>query len=100
MPTLLLTGFYVFCQGPEGSSISIAPIHERRRKTFVNDERKCTMAKVLRCKDVGMDCDFEARAETEEEILKQVAEHAGTTHDMKEISAEVLAKVRAAIHDE
>ena len=58
------------------------------------------MAKVIRCKDVGMDCDFEARAETEEEILKKVAEHAGTTHDMTEISEEVLAKVRAAIKDE
>ncbi len=58
------------------------------------------MAKVLRCKDIGMDCDFVARGETEEEILKQAAEHAGTTHDMKEIPEEVLAKVRAAIRDE
>jgi predicted small metal-binding protein len=58
------------------------------------------MAKIIRCKDVGMDCDFEARAETEEELLKKVAEHAGTTHDMTEIPEEVLAKVRAAIKDE
>jgi predicted small metal-binding protein len=47
-----------------------------------------------------MDCDFVARAETEEEILKKVAEHAGTTHNMKEIPDEVLTKVRAAICDE
>ncbi len=58
------------------------------------------MAKVLKCKDVGMDCDFVARGETEDEILKQAAEHAGTTHNMTEMSDEVLAKVRAAIHDE
>ncbi len=58
------------------------------------------MAKVLRCRDVGMDCDFEARAETEEEILKQAAQHAETVHNMKEIPEEVLAKVRAAISDE
>ncbi len=58
------------------------------------------MAKVLKCKDVGMDCDFVARAETEEEVLKQAAEHAGTTHDMTDMSEEVLTKVRAAIHDE
>ena len=58
------------------------------------------MAKILRCKDVGMDCDFVARAETEEEILKKAAEHAETTHNMKEIPEEVLAKVRAAILDE
>ena len=58
------------------------------------------MAKVLRCRDVGMDCDFEARAETEEEILEKAAEHAETVHNMKEIPQEVLAKVRAAIRDE
>jgi len=28
------------------------------------------MTKVLRCKDVGMDCDFIARADSEEEILR------------------------------
>jgi predicted small metal-binding protein len=58
------------------------------------------MAKVLRCKDVGMDCDFEVRAVTEEEILQRAAEHALTEHGMKEIPQEVVAKVRAAIRDE
>ena len=58
------------------------------------------MAKILRCRDVGMDCDFVARAETEEEILKKAAEHAQATHNMKEIPEEVLTKVSAAIFDE
>ena len=58
------------------------------------------MAKVLRCSDVGMDCKFEARAETEEEILKKAVEHAQEVHNMKEIPKEVVEKVRAAIHDE
>lgn len=58
------------------------------------------MAKVLRCRDVGLDCDFEIRAETEEEILKKAAEHAQTTHNMKEITEEIVEKVRAAIRDE
>jgi len=34
------------------------------------------MAKVLRCRDVGMDCSFEVRADTEVDILKKAAEHA------------------------
>ena len=58
------------------------------------------MAKVLRCRDVGMDCDFVARADSEEQILKKAAEHAATSHDMKVIPEEVLSKVRAAIRDE
>lgn len=47
-----------------------------------------------------MDCDFVARAGTEEEILKRAAEHAQATHNMKEIPKEVVEKVRAAIRDE
>jgi predicted small metal-binding protein len=58
------------------------------------------MAKVLRCRDVGMDCDFVARADSEEEILKKAAEHAAETHNMKEIPEAVLSQVRAAIRDE
>jgi len=58
------------------------------------------MAKALRCKDVGMDCKFEAHGETEEELLKKAVEHAQTVHNMKEIPKEVVEKVRAAIHDE
>ena len=58
------------------------------------------MAKVLHCRDVGFDCDGVIRAETEEEILKKAAEHAQTVHNLKEISQEVVDKVRAAIRDE
>jgi predicted small metal-binding protein len=58
------------------------------------------MAKVLRCRDVGLDCEGELRAETEEEIMRQAAEHARTTHSMTEMSPEVVQKVRAAMRDE
>jgi hypothetical protein len=37
------------------------------------------MANVLRCRDVGLDCEGEVRADTEEEILEKAAEHARTT---------------------
>jgi predicted small metal-binding protein len=58
------------------------------------------MAKVLRCRDVGLDCEGEIRAETEEEILRQAVEHAQTTHNMMETPPEVVQKVEAAIRDE
>ena len=58
------------------------------------------MAKVLHCRDVGFDCDGVIRAETEEEVLKKAAEHAQTVHNLKEITEEVVEKVRAAIRDE
>ena len=58
------------------------------------------MAKVLHCSDVGFECEAVIRAETEEEVLKKAAEHAQSVHNLKEISDEVVEKVRAAIRDE
>ena len=58
------------------------------------------MAKTVSCKDVGADCDFVARGDNEEDILRQVADHARTDHNMSEIPADVRDKVRAAIRDE
>ncbi len=58
------------------------------------------MAKVLRCRDVGIDCDFEARGANEQEILEKTREHARRVHGMEEIPAALVTKVSAAIHDE
>ena len=58
------------------------------------------MAKTVNCRDVGVDCDFTARGETEQEVLQQCAEHARTAHGMDEIPAELATKVRGAIRDE
>jgi predicted small metal-binding protein len=58
------------------------------------------MAKVIRCRDVGVDCDFEARGQTVQEVLKNCQEHARTAHGMDDIPAELVAKVKAAIRDE
>ncbi len=65
----------------------------------IGDEKGGGMAKLLRCSDVGFDCGYEIRADTEEELMKKVAEHAAEVHDIKEVSEEVAAKVKAAIRD-
>lgn len=57
------------------------------------------MTKEIRCRDVGVDCDWVATGETEEEIMKKAAEHAKKAHGMNEIPQELVQKVRAAIHD-
>lgn len=58
------------------------------------------MAKTMSCRDVGPDCDFVARGESEEEIMGQVAEHARTAHGMDEVPPELAEKAKAAIKDE
>ena len=38
--------------------------------------------KHIHCRDLGFDCDHEVRAETAEEVLQQVAEHAEKVHNL------------------
>jgi predicted small metal-binding protein len=56
--------------------------------------------KVIQCRSVGVDCDYEARGNTVEEVLAQCAEHARKEHGMTEIPPELESKVRAAVRDE
>jgi len=58
------------------------------------------MKKVVHCRDVGFDCDGVVEAETEEELLAKVAEHAQTVHNLTEITDEVVAKVKSVIREE
>ena len=53
--------------------------------------------KHLRCRDVGMDCDFEAHGRSEDEVVQKAAAHAAQKHGITEITPELASKVRAAI---
>ena len=57
------------------------------------------MTKVLRCRDVGVDCDFEAKGETAEEIMAQAAKHAKEAHGMDQIPPEIVAQCQKAIRE-
>ena len=56
------------------------------------------MAKTIRCSDVGVDCDWSASANTEEELMKKVQVHA-KEHGFNNIPPELLAKVKASIKE-
>lgn len=58
------------------------------------------MTKVLTCREVGMDCDFVAHGNSEEEIMAKAAAHAREDHGFQDIPPEVVDKVKAAIRDE
>jgi predicted small metal-binding protein len=55
--------------------------------------------KYIACAALVPDCPFEATAPTEEELLEMVAAHARHTHGITEVTPELAAKVKAAIHD-
>ena len=66
----------------------------------IMETKKLIPEKVMpsfRCKDIGMVCDFEATAETEDELMKKIAEHAREAHNMETIPPDVMEKVKKAI---
>jgi predicted small metal-binding protein len=66
------------------------------------DNKEVGMAKLLRCRDLGMNCPKEIRAESEEELLKLAAEHAEKDHGLPatNIPPAILMMVKAAIKTE
>ena len=55
--------------------------------------------KSLRCRDIGFDCKHEIRAEDENEILQQAAEHAQTVHNVT-VTPEMAEQVKKLIREE
>ncbi len=55
--------------------------------------------KEFSCGAVVPGCDASFQAETEDEILSQVADHARDAHEMQEVPPEVVAQVRENITD-
>ena len=55
--------------------------------------------KVLKCRDVGFDCQAVVRAASADEVLQQAADHARQAHQVV-VTPAIAAKVRDAIRDE
>jgi predicted small metal-binding protein len=57
------------------------------------------MGKVIHCREVGFDCNGVIKANTEEEALKLAAEHAMKVHGVKEITPEIVKKVKSVMRE-
>jgi predicted small metal-binding protein len=57
------------------------------------------MEKLLRCSDLGFNCDFEACGETEKEALETAVDHARALHGFKDISTKDRLRVHESIQD-
>jgi predicted small metal-binding protein len=51
----------------------------------------------FKCKDIGMDCQFETKAKSNDEIMKTIKDHALKVHDIKDISPDLMTKITGAI---
>lgn len=55
--------------------------------------------KTLSCRDAGFDCEGVIRAASEEEILRQAADHASAEHNV-EVTPELAEQLKTLIRDE
>ncbi|MFB3924471.1 MAG: DUF1059 domain-containing protein [Syntrophales bacterium] len=55
------------------------------------------MGKALRCRDLGVACDFSAEGETDEEVLNEMKKHAKNDHNL-DWSTIVEAEWKKNIH--
>ncbi len=53
--------------------------------------------KELRCRDVGFDCEGVIRGESEEEVMRQAAEHARQEHGLREVDEETARQIQSKI---
>ena len=54
---------------------------------------------MVRCRDVGLDCDGVIRAETEGEVLRKAVQHLESEHQDAKITPEILDRIRAQIRE-
>jgi predicted small metal-binding protein len=55
------------------------------------------MAYTFKCKDIGFDESFEIKDDNQDELMKLVAMHAQSTHNLEEVPPEIKKKIENAI---
>ncbi len=59
------------------------------------------MGKAVSCKNLGdIECTWEGRADTEEELIELAKAHGRDAHDITEFSPELMEQLKTAIKDE
>jgi predicted small metal-binding protein len=52
---------------------------------------------VISCRDAGVDCEFEARGSTLDEVMQLCADHGIREHNMKGFGPELYLKMRRCV---
>jgi len=52
---------------------------------------------VINCRDAGVDCDFEARGASLDEVMQRCADHGISEHNMKGFGPELYVKMQRCV---
>ncbi|HEY5995499.1 MAG TPA: DUF1059 domain-containing protein [Candidatus Deferrimicrobiaceae bacterium] len=58
------------------------------------------MGYTLKCRDMGIECDYVVEGRTEEELIYKAAEHGRSAHGIKEISDQDKRKMQRLIRED
>jgi len=72
----------------------LAHIHYRNR--YIHLRGRKTMPSFT-CKDIGMECSHVSSGTTNQELMRNFIAHAGSTHKIHVLPAEVIYRVQKAI---
>ena len=83
--------------------LAVFPYGSRRdtslKKLFITALSLNLHMKTLSCRDAGCDCDYVAKGETEEEVIRDAAQHGMKEHGKtQEDMTQMQSNLRAAIH--
>ena len=72
---------------------------ELESELVTSDSERHQMAKVyvISCRDAGVECDFEARGATLDEVMQQCADHGIQEHNMKGFGPDLYLKMRRCV---
>ena len=71
--------------------------YSRRTREYVLEEIDMSKIYVISCRDAGVDCDFQARASSLEEVMQICADHGAQQHNMKGFGPELYRKMRSCV---
>ncbi len=57
------------------------------------------MGKKFACSNMGVVCGFEAKANSEREVMKKIARHYQERHDIHDVNSELELRIRYVIED-
>ena len=82
-------------QGAAGEKATAIVLYHTRHTT--RPVRGMQEVRTFRCRDLGLACEFEERAENENDLIKRVEGHVQTAHQMNPEQPEVQEKIRKAM---
>jgi len=68
-----------------------------RNRNLVVGEGAMAKVYVISCRDAGVECDFEARGDTLDEVMQKCADHGISAHNMKGFGPDLYLKMRRCV---